>query len=379
MCEYDYHLPKNQVPEDIVLVDYSVRPDFTPQRSSSTTMTSTTVSTRTPWTPCTCLTTSKPANSITASRDENVLVTTTTTNPSTTRSAEAILTKPYLVAFVRPFPSPRTQHLGRTFRASEEVHHTSQRQEEGQQGFSPPHVVSLSEATPAWVAVSADKDREVHSYQSQSALTPTELHQPLVEEQGHPPIQHERERDEENRQVEEFEADALAVALGFEPTKKTVAPAGSPTAGVSPPSPAQPKPITDSTAKALEKEEKHRRKDARREEKRARKEHRRAVRSSPERQLERERERERLRSHSMRRIDHSAPRALSPRRRSRSPPYNKDRTGREERRGGRRPYDEGFREREREFDRRRWDGNARRERPADGDRVRDRDRGVGRR
>ncbi|KAF5370431.1 hypothetical protein D9615_009769 [Tricholomella constricta] len=122
-----------------------------------------------------------------------------------------------------------------------------------------------------WADVSADKDRENYLGHSINAPTGRWQKNKDVHWYNRDQAQTQHERDEEIRKVKELEADALAVALGFEPAKKTIAPAGSPTAGASPPSPAQPKPMTDSTAKALEKEEKRRRKEARREEKRARK------------------------------------------------------------------------------------------------------------
>jgi hypothetical protein len=142
------------------------------------------------------------------------------------------------------------------------------------------------------------------------------------------------ERNEEIRKIKEAEADALAVALGFEPAPKTVgAPAAS--SSGSPKAPADP----DAAAleRAAEKAERRRKKAERKEEKRARKDQRRLERrerSEPDYDDRRHRDRSRSRSPPRRRIspefdrrDHyTAERRVERRDRSRSPPPYRSRS-----------------------------------------------------
>ncbi|KAG6861237.1 hypothetical protein C0995_002359 [Termitomyces sp. Mi166 len=248
-----------------------------------------------------------------------------------------------------------------------------------------------------WSDVSADKDREHYLGHSINAPTGRWQKNKDVHWYNREGKQSQSERDEEIRKIKELEADALAVALGFEPAKKMAAPSGSPTAAAtSPGGPASPtvkqKAIEDAEAKAREKEERRKRKEARREEKRARKEARRLKDRSRSRSpiprrrdIDRERDlyddregsprrasdsyRERRdRSRSPRHIEASRARSRSY---ERSRAYERERDERREyvedrrrerprnRESGRlgSDYDEDQRERERERDRRLWVAN----------------------
>ncbi|KAJ7671667.1 kinase phosphorylation protein-domain-containing protein [Mycena polygramma] len=200
-----------------------------------------------------------------------------------------------------------------------------------------------------WADVSADKDRENYLGHSINAPTGRWQKNKDVHWYNRDVKQTDAERVEEIRKIKEAEADALAVALGFEPAPKTV---GAPAASSS----GSPKAEEPDTA-ALEKAEKRRKKAERKEEKRAKKEQRRLERGEPDyddrRRRDRSRSRSPVRRHMLpdRRDDRKHRRTPSLPRRSRSPP---------------RPdvdYDAVHRERERERDRRRWDANSRREQP----------------
>ncbi|KIL67454.1 hypothetical protein M378DRAFT_191503 [Amanita muscaria Koide BX008] len=128
-----------------------------------------------------------------------------------------------------------------------------------------------------WTDVAADKDRE--HYLGHSINAPTGRWQKNKDIHWYSRDQQSLldGRDEEIRQVKELEANALAVALGFEPnptnttqTKDT----NKREAGVPP---------ATEEERRLEKEEKRRRKAARREEKRVKKEMRKLKREEDER------------------------------------------------------------------------------------------------
>ncbi|KAF7330370.1 Multiple myeloma tumor-associated protein 2 [Mycena venus] len=123
-----------------------------------------------------------------------------------------------------------------------------------------------------WSDVSADKDRENYLGHSINAPTGRWQKNKDVHWYNRDVKQTDAEREEEIRKIKEAEADALAVALGFEPAPKTV---GAPAAASSSGSPkAKEDPNVAVLEKAAEKAEK-RRKKAERKEKRARKEQRR--------------------------------------------------------------------------------------------------------
>lgn len=180
--------------------------------------------------------------------------------------------------------------------------------------------------------------------------------------------QAEDERAEEIRKIKEAEADALAVALGFEPAPKTVAAPAASSSG-------SPKSPEDPNAAILEKAERRRKKAERKEEKRAKKEQRRLERE-PEHDDRRRRDRSRSRSPPRRRISRERDRD-SLDRKDRDPPERRDRDRdsrdalpRKDRRSRSRSpprpgpdYDAAHREQERARDRRRWDANSRREQP----------------
>ncbi|KAJ7510298.1 kinase phosphorylation protein-domain-containing protein [Mycena galericulata] len=195
-----------------------------------------------------------------------------------------------------------------------------------------------------WSDVSADKDRENYLGHSINAPTGRWQKNKDVHWYNRDLKQGEEERAEEIRKIKEAEADALAVALGFEPAPKTV---GAPAASSS----GSPKASEDPNIAVLEKAERRRKRAERKEEKRAKKE---------QRRLEREPDDDR------RRRDHS--RSRSPVRRK-SP--QRDSTSRRPRSHSPPPrpdidYDAVDREKERERDRRRWDLNSRRDQPGGG-------------
>ncbi|KAJ7222693.1 kinase phosphorylation protein-domain-containing protein [Mycena rebaudengoi] len=229
-----------------------------------------------------------------------------------------------------------------------------------------------------WADVSADKDRENYLGHSINAPTGRWQKNKDVHWYNRDLKQGEAERAEEIRKIKEAEADALAVALGFEPAPKTL---GGPTSAAAPPASASSslKGIEATDPELAEKAERRRKKAERKEEKRARKEKRRAekekhITDGAEADYDDRRRRDRSRSRSpprrrtskdrdfARRIDCS-PTDRSPRRPDRSPRrLDRDRSP------TRRPDPEDYvavdRENERDRDRRRWDSNsARREQP----------------
>ncbi|KAJ6577317.1 kinase phosphorylation protein-domain-containing protein [Mycena capillaripes] len=197
-----------------------------------------------------------------------------------------------------------------------------------------------------WSDVSADKDRENYLGHSINAPTGRWQKNKDVHWYNRDVKQTDDERAEEIRKIKEAEADALAVALGFEPAPKTAGAPAASSSGGSPKAAAE-----DPNIAVLEKAERRRKKAERKEEKRAKKAQRRLERGEPDYDDRRDRDRSRSHSPVRRRTSPRPERRRSPPRRSRSPP---------------RPdvdYAAEDRERERERDRRRWDANARREQP----------------
>ncbi|KAH7911010.1 kinase phosphorylation protein-domain-containing protein [Hygrophoropsis aurantiaca] len=208
-----------------------------------------------------------------------------------------------------------------------------------------------------WTDVSADKDRENYLGHSINAPTGRWQKNKDVHWYNRDLKPGEAERLEEIRKIKEAETEALSAALGFDAAPKgaQITPSTSSTPAISSSA------VDDSAAqRALEKEEKRRRKAERKEEKKARKEARRGERVASE--LDGPRRRDRSRSQSPRRRDDvEASEATHRRRYGRSPSP----TARERRIPPKstEDYDEEERARERERDRRRWDLNSRRERP----------------
>ncbi|EED85113.1 predicted protein [Postia placenta Mad-698-R] len=220
-----------------------------------------------------------------------------------------------------------------------------------------------------WSDVSQDKDRENYLGHSINAPTGRWQKNKDIHWYNRDLPQTQAERDEEIRKVKEAEAEALAAALGFATATKPGAPSaasgsgtGSNAIGVAP------KPEAAPPAPDTEKEERRRRKEERRrekEEKRARKEKRRAERHRSHGDEDdgddaRHTHRHRSRSRSPRGVD----RAHGRPERNRSPhAHNRSRTPPARRHTDDRAYGYSEREREQERDRRRWEDNARRERP----------------
>ncbi|KAJ7086039.1 kinase phosphorylation protein-domain-containing protein [Mycena belliarum] len=234
-----------------------------------------------------------------------------------------------------------------------------------------------------WSDVSADKDRENYLGHSINAPTGRWQKNKDVHWYNRDLKQGDAERAEEIRKIKEAEADALAVALGFEPASKTP---GAPATAAGSPS-GSPKPAEDPNAAVLEKAERRRKKAERKEEKRAKKEQRRLEReprhsrlhsrsrspphrrTPPPRDDRDRRERDALQRRELDRQD----RDRVPDRRPRDAPDRRDRSPARRSRSPARPsidYEATDRERERERDRRRWDDNARREQPGDAQRGR---------
>ncbi|EPS97165.1 hypothetical protein FOMPIDRAFT_131485 [Fomitopsis schrenkii] len=213
-----------------------------------------------------------------------------------------------------------------------------------------------------WSDVSADKDRENYLGHSINAPTGRWQKNKDIHWYNREIKQTDAERQEELRLIREQEAEALAAALGFAPGQKPGASSGPGTGanavGVTP------KP--DEPADA-EKEEKRRRKEERKrekEEKRARKDARRAERHA-RKHTPGDDDRDDYSSRNM-----HGTQSRSPRRKSRDEErgqYRRDSGSRSRSPPPRRPvmdYSERERERERERDRRRWEDNARRDRPS---------------
>jgi len=214
-----------------------------------------------------------------------------------------------------------------------------------------------------WSDVSADKDRENYLGHSINAPTGRWQKNKDIHWYNRDVDAGAEARAEEIRKIKELEADALAVALGFESASKT----GGKTSGansipVASTSTAAIKPDAPDSPKREEKAERRRRKEERREEKRARKELKKLGNSGAHsvRDLETRSRRHpspsrspRFRSLQRRVIDE---RRLHSRSRSRTP----RRITRDDKKMD---YDASERERERERDRRRWELNAQRELP----------------
>ncbi|KZW01944.1 hypothetical protein EXIGLDRAFT_760177 [Exidia glandulosa HHB12029] len=227
-----------------------------------------------------------------------------------------------------------------------------------------------------WTDVGADKDRE--NYLGHSINAPTgrwqknkDIHWYSREDKDGA-----LERAEEIRRIKEAEADLLAIQLGFKPAPKPSEMSNVPVTAIPLPSSAADNlvqaPLEDDETKRLAREEKARRKEekrARKEEKRERKERRRAEKEerghrrhdsrsrSPDRIRRRSRSRSAERSHRDRDRRRSRSPPPRPRRDDKTPPYSR------ERRSG--SDDPSAVEQERQRDRKRWEGNERRERPGD--------------
>ncbi|KAJ3562704.1 hypothetical protein NP233_g9405 [Leucocoprinus birnbaumii] len=205
-----------------------------------------------------------------------------------------------------------------------------------------------------WSDVSADKDREHYLGHSINAPTGRWQKNKDVHWYNRDKKDTDEEKAAEIRRIKELEADALSVALGFDPAPKDQGPSASaPELGPA-----------EALELAKEKEEKRRRKAERKEEKAAKKQAK-LERKARERGEDYRRSRDRSRSRSPRRhrssrSPHSRPgRDYSQRSLSLAPRSSHQ----SERRAGN-DYDAEERERERERDRRRWEINARRELPS---------------
>ncbi|KAF9565422.1 hypothetical protein CPC08DRAFT_683981 [Agrocybe pediades] len=213
-----------------------------------------------------------------------------------------------------------------------------------------------------WSDVSADKDRE--NYLGHSINAPTgrwqknkDIHWYNRDKESSDAAARAEARAEEIRKIKEMEADALAAALGFEPSSKS----GGQTTG----SNAIPVASTSNgsgDAEDAEKLERKRRKEEKRAEKRAKKELKKLSRSGahgvddlierPKRHPSRSRS-PRYRSKERRATHERRPRSRS---RSRTPPYERRESDSGRHTGD---YDAKERERERERDRRRWEASNR--------------------
>ncbi|KII92943.1 hypothetical protein PLICRDRAFT_51259 [Plicaturopsis crispa FD-325 SS-3] len=214
-----------------------------------------------------------------------------------------------------------------------------------------------------WSDVSADKDRENYLGHSINAPTGRWQKNKDVHWYNRDVDAGAAERAEEIRKVKEAEADALAVALGFEPAPKKTGdlPTAGSTAGSASPTAVKAEPAD--AQKALEKEEKRRRKAERKEEKRLKKERKRSERVghdidevSRHRRDHRSRSRSPPRHRSQERVG-EASRHRHPRSRSRTPPIRRHDTRDESK------YDDVEREKERDRARRRYEASYRREDP----------------
>ncbi|KXN84570.1 hypothetical protein AN958_12316 [Leucoagaricus sp. SymC.cos] len=117
-----------------------------------------------------------------------------------------------------------------------------------------------------WSDVSADKDREHYLGHSINAPTGRWQKNKDVHWYNRDKKDTEDEKQEEVRRIKQLEADALAVALGFEPAPKDAK--GEPSSSSVP---MKPETDEDALARAKEKEERRRKKAERREEKAAKK------------------------------------------------------------------------------------------------------------
>ncbi|KAI5123890.1 hypothetical protein M0805_005706 [Coniferiporia weirii] len=222
-----------------------------------------------------------------------------------------------------------------------------------------------------WSDVSADKDREHYLGHSINAPTGRWQKNKDVHWYNRDLASGEDEKQAEIRRIKEAEEEAMAQALGFAPTKKSIDAAPDtdgtqnegPKAGPSDDSPAADE---SNEAKELRKMEKRMRaeeKRAKKAERKARKEAKRLERRRPDTDSDHEREeryrgRDRSRSRSPRRRSSRERVDRSTRHRSHSRTSPPVRTVR-----GRGDYDLGDTVRERERERRRWGDNARRELP----------------
>ncbi|KDR79050.1 hypothetical protein GALMADRAFT_244800 [Galerina marginata CBS 339.88] len=220
-----------------------------------------------------------------------------------------------------------------------------------------------------WSDVSADKDRENYLGHSVNAPTGRWQKNKDIHWYNRDIDSGAEARAEEIRKVKELEADALSVALGFEPASKS---GGNSTGANAIPVASTSNGETKSgLLKDDEKEEKRRRKEERGAERRARKELKKMSQSGAHGLLELAERSERPRRHPSR---SRSPRFRSKERRvteeRRPHSRSRSRTPRAERRskGGSThekelDYDSEERERERERDRRRWELNASRDQP----------------
>ncbi|KAF8802426.1 hypothetical protein BYT27DRAFT_7341321 [Phlegmacium glaucopus] len=226
-----------------------------------------------------------------------------------------------------------------------------------------------------WSDVSADKDRENYLGHSINAPTGRWQKNKDIHWYNRDLGQGAEERAEEIRKIKEMEADALAVALGFEPSSKSQgATTGANAAPVASSS------ISDSKVKQLneqqkeDKEERRRKKDERKQEKRARKELKKSSKSGANRLTDMEDVPRRNHSRSQSPRFRSRERRLGDERRPRSGSRSRTPAGEQRSRSSRygigSGYDSFEREQERENDRRRWDlNNARRDPPSNGRRF----------
>ncbi|KAL9714281.1 hypothetical protein Ac2012v2_002594 [Leucoagaricus gongylophorus] len=207
-----------------------------------------------------------------------------------------------------------------------------------------------------WSDVSADKDREHYLGHSINAPTGRWQKNKDVHWYSRDKNNTEDEKALEIKRIKQLEADALAVALGFEP-----APKGQ-ESGIKREDP------DEDLQRAREKEEKHRRKVERKEEKAARKQAKlerkaRERGEDPDPYYRRSRYRSRSRSPRRHRFSRS-PYSRSGRNSSRKSLSLEPRPSHRLEQRTEHDYGVEERERERERDRRRWDMNVRRELPS---------------
>jgi len=227
-----------------------------------------------------------------------------------------------------------------------------------------------------WSDVSADKDRENYLGHSINAPTGRWQKNKDIHWYNRDVGQSAEERAEEIRKIKDMEADALAVALGFEPSSKSQGATTVNTAPVASSSNSNSKveQLDGQQREDKDKKERLRKKEERKQEKRAMKELKKLGKSGasgftdskdvPRRNHSRSRS-PRFRSRE-RRLGERRPRSRS---RSRTPAGDQ-RSGASSRYAIGSDYNSFERERERESDRRRWDlNNARRNPPQNGRRF----------